>query len=184
MDRVSERELWQLVNDEILRAVRRARKLLGPEKKVRYLTLLIVRMYCWCVWHDRPLCWACDRAHYGGLFRPRGHLPSVSQFCRRIKSDRVQLVLQLLHEQLGRPGLPAPLSYLDGKLLPVAMHSKDEQAKKVRTNAGYLRGYRLHAWITEDGRIVVWSATPANSGEQTVAEAMCPRTCRRSRPMR
>jgi len=46
-----------------------------------FSNLLIVGMYLWLVWHDRPLCWACDRCRYGFLFRPR-RLPSVSRFCK------------------------------------------------------------------------------------------------------
>ena len=52
-----------------------------PKRRFEYSDCLILRMYLWAVWHDRPTYWACDRAHYHGLFRPR-HLPSVSQFHR------------------------------------------------------------------------------------------------------
>jgi hypothetical protein len=140
-------------------------------------------MYCWAVGHDRPLCWACGRGHYGALFRPRA-LPSISQFCKRVKDDeRVRLTLQALHDLTcddpGGAGGDGPVaaghvSCFDGKLLPVAMHSRDPDARKVRTNAGYVRGYRLHAW-SRRGKIPLWSVTAANAGEQAVAaEALCP----------
>ncbi len=32
---------------------------------------MIVAGCLWTVWHDRPLCWAADRANYHSLFRPR-----------------------------------------------------------------------------------------------------------------
>lgn len=169
------RELWRTVSGEVAAADRRARRALGPRQKVRFANRLIVRMYCWSVAHDRPLCWACDRANYGAHFRPRA-LPSVSQFRKRVKDDPwVRRTLQELHGRFagvgGRP--PSPGGAFDGKLLAVAMHRRDPDARKVRTNAGYVRGYRLHAWA-DRGRIVVWSVTAANAGEQTVAEALCP----------
>lgn len=173
-----DRDVWKSVVARVTVADRRVRRALGPERReqVRYSNRLIVSMYCWAVGHDRPLCWACDRAHYGALFRPR-KLPSVSQFCKRVKDDeRVRQTLQALHEltcDAGGGQAPSLVSCFDGKLLPVAMHSRDPDAHKVRTNAGYLRGYRLHAWA-DRGKIVVWSVTAANAGEQTVAEALCP----------
>ena len=178
-----DRDVWQSAVARVAAADRRVRRVLGPERrrKVRYPNRQVVLMYCWAVGHDRPLCWACDRAHYGTLFRPRG-LPGVSQFCKRVKHDgRVRLTLQALHELTcdagdAGGGGPAPslVSCLDGKLLPVAMHSRDPDAQKVRTNTGYVRGYRLHAW-SDRGKIAVWSVTGANAGEQTVAaEALCP----------
>ena len=58
-----------------------------------YSDRLIVLMLLWAVWHDRSLSWACDRHHYGPLFRPRA-LPSISQFARRVKGERVRQMLQ------------------------------------------------------------------------------------------
>src|SRR3712207_1830773 len=119
-----DREIWRAV----MAAVRRACREVGHVgRRPRYPTRLVVAMYCWAVWHDRCLSWACDRADYGRLCRPR-KLPGVSQFCRRVKSPRVRRTLHLLHEQLARPGAPAALSYLDGKLLPVGPHTKDAGA--------------------------------------------------------
>ena len=193
-----DRELWKELMGQIRRACRQVRRELGPEKKVRYPDRLIVAMYCWAVGHDRPLCWACERDNYDSRFRPcklvepagsgkakkaakakkagkaNKTLPSVSQFCRRVKSERTDLILQKLHWQLSGTDVPARLSMFDGKLLPVALHSKDVDATKVRTNGGYVRGYRLHAWVNEAARVAVWAVTGAGAGEQTVAQALCP----------
>lgn len=162
---------WTVVRAAVDRAVRRVGRVHGPEKRVRVSSRQVVLMHCWQVEHDRPMSWACDRRHYGGCFRPR-KLLSISQYTRRVKSSRVRWVLQTVHEQLTGCDHPCGLSYLDGKLLPVAMHSKDQQATKVRTNSGYVRGYRLHAWAREDGRIGVWAVTGAHAGEQTVARQL------------
>ena len=94
-----DRELWRSVTA----AVKRAAKAVGRRgRRPVYADELIVRMYLWAAWHDRPLSWACDRAHYTALFRPRA-LPSVSQFTRRVKTDAARAILQRAHATTWRP---------------------------------------------------------------------------------
>lgn len=175
MDRAARRRvddsqlIWRIVRDRIQKA---ARKLPRPRRRPRFSDALIVAMYFWCVWHERPLYWACDRSHYGRLFRPRG-LPSVSQFSRRIRTDRCQQILQRVHEDLSRIHLASSISFFDGKPVLVSPVSKDRDARRGRVSGGFAKGYKLHAWGTEDGRIPVWSVTPLNTGECPVAEALC-----------
>ena len=167
-----DRELWQAV----LAAVRRAARVVGREHRRRrspYALWLVVAMYLWCVWHDRPLCWACDRFHYGRLFRPR-KLPSVSQFTRRVKEERFQRVLQRVHDELAQRGLVTALGYLDGKALAVSPVSKDRDAARGKVSGGWAKGYKLHAYVNEHGRIVVWSVTGLNVAEQSVALELLP----------
>src|SRR6478672_7645107 len=77
-----DRDIWT----NVMHAVKRAAKAVGRTgRRCVYADALIAAMYLWCVWHDRPLYWACDRGHYNTLFRPR-KLPSVSQFTRRVKT--------------------------------------------------------------------------------------------------
>jgi len=125
-------------------------------------------MYIWTTWHDRPLCWAADRSHYNTLFRPRS-LPSNSQFCKRLKTDRVQQIFQEVHNRLAGTNLWAELSTLDGRVLRVGSHSKDPDARRGRAPGGFARGYRLHAWGTQDQRIPLWSVMPLNADERVVA---------------
>jgi hypothetical protein len=163
MDRV----LWV----ELLVAVKRAARQIGwngGRRRPRYSNWLIVAMYLWSVWHDRPLCWACDRAHYNALFRPR-RLPSVSQFTRRIKSDDCQRILQRVHDRFAQRGLMTDEGYLDGKPLLVSPVSKDRQAKRGKVSGGYAKGYKLHAFVNERRRIVVWSVSGLSADEKTVA---------------
>lgn len=168
-----DRELWGLIRSVIRRADRHVCRTCGPEKKVQVSSTQVVAMHLWQVYHDRTLSWACQRSSYGGVFRPR-KLLSISQYSRRVKSPRVQRLLTYMQQAVSRADGPVRLSYFDGKLLPVAMHSKDRQATKVRTNHGYVRGYRLHAWATDRGFLPVWSVTGAHEGEQTVARRLCP----------
>jgi Transposase DDE domain len=135
---------------------------------------LIVLMLLWAVWHDRCLSWACDRTHYHGLFRPRA-LPSISRFTRRVKSERVQRVLQAVHDDLSIRGTACPfdlLSYVDGKAALVSAVSKDPDARSGRSGGGFATGYKLHALINEQRRIIVWCVTPLNTDEKRIAETL------------
>lgn len=152
--------------------VRRVNRSLGREgRSKRYSDSLIVGMYLWSVWHDRPLCWACDRAHDNTLFRPRG-LPSVSQFCKRIKSERCRRMLEAVYVRLAHCKAPTYRCFLDARPLPVGPCSKDAEAKAGRISGGFARGYKLHELACDDGRTVSWSVMPLNVAESEVARTL------------
>jgi len=162
-----DRELWT----SILRAVGRAAAHVGwngGRRKPAYANWLIVAMYVWSVWHDRPLSWACRRGSYGALFRPR-KLPSISQFTRRIKSDDCQRILQLVHDQFAQRGVMTNAVYIDGKPLVVSPVSKDRDARRGHISGAFARGYKLYAAVNANRRIVVWSVMGLNEDEKTLA---------------
>jgi hypothetical protein len=158
-------QVWRTVYRTIV-AVNRLVPRFG--RTPRYSDSLIVAMYCWTVWHDRPLSWASDRSHYNTLFRPRS-LPSNSQFCKRLKSPRVLQILQEVYDRLAATDVATELTMLDGRVLRVGSHSKDPDARKSHVAGGFARGYRLHAWGTNDQRIPLWSVMPLNTDERVVA---------------
>lgn len=163
--------IWSIVREAIDRAIKAVPR---HGRRPRFNDQLIVRMLFWAVWHDRSLSWACDREHYNSLFRPR-KLPSISRFGRRVKSPRVQKVLQLVHEDLATRGTACPyelLSYLDGKPVLVSPVSKDPDAKRGKACGGFAKGYKLHAFINEHRRIVLWSVTSLNTDEKLVAQEL------------
>jgi len=160
-----DREVWRALTAAVRSADRRVGR---TGRRPRYSDQLIVRMYLWCVWHDRPLCWACDREHYHSMFRPL-RLPSVSQFCRRMKTARVQALLEALQAYLTRSETPAQLSFLDGKPLSVSFCSHDPDARVGYATTGFARGYKLHALASSDGRILRHALRPMNEGEAKVA---------------
>lgn len=121
-----------------------------------------------CVWHDRPLSWACDPAHYTTRFRP-SQLPSVSQFCRRVKTPRVNALVNAVNEYLVRHGEPGRVALLDGKPLPIGDYSRDPDARDGRGAGRFQRGYKLHALTTLDGRILRHCVHPLNVGEPNPA---------------
>ena len=160
-----DRELWRTVLSEVKRAARRVPRV---GRRPRFADWLIVALYIWSVWHDRCLSWACDRSHYGPLFRPR-KLPSISQFTRRVKTPEVQAILQQVHNALAERGLTTDAVYIDGKPLLVSPVSKDRQATRGKISGGFGKGYKLHAVVNDRRRIVVWSVMGLNVAEQSVA---------------
>jgi|ERR1700761_427149 len=164
------RAQWSL----ILKTIKRISRSVAVEQRpsrLRFGDWLIVSMYFWTVAHDRPQSWSCRRENYSSLFRPR-KLPSVSQFNRRMNQRRVLEILNRLHRELGGDITATALSYLDGKPLTVGVASKDPDAKSGHVMGGYARGYKLHAWMSEDRRIPLWAVMPLNVHEVPVAQAL------------
>lgn len=160
--------VWRRVYTTV-RSVNRSVAKEGRSK--RFSDVQIVGMYLWSVWHDRPLCWACDRAHYNTLFRPKA-LPSVSQFCKRIKSARCEQLLTKVYERLACVDKRTFRCFLDARPLPVGPCSKDHEATAGRVYGGFARGYKLHELVQDDGRTIVWSVMPLNVSEQAVARTL------------
>lgn len=164
-----DQDQWRL----LMRQVRRAAAAMPhPVRRFDYPDTLIVGMYLWSVAHDRPMCWACDPAHYNACFRPR-QLPSVSQFHRRVRSDRVRQVLQRVHDATAGRCVPTALSSVDGKPLPISPVSKDPDARRGYAGAWQMgHGYKLHALASEDRRILTWCVRPMNEHEMPVARRL------------
>jgi hypothetical protein len=175
MEASMDRDVWTNVVAAVDRAIR---KLKPAGRTPVFSHRLIALMYLWAAWHDCCLSWACDRDSYGGrggLFRPRGKLPSISRFARRVKGAVHLAILQLVHDDLAAAGLRCPVGYFDGKPLAVSPVSKDPDAKRGHVTGGFAKGYKLHAYVAQDRRIVVWSVTALNAAEQSVAVALCER---------
>jgi hypothetical protein len=158
-------KVWQVLTAGVRSADRRIPR---QGRRPRYTDASIVKMYLWSVWHDRPLCWACDRGHYNTMFRP-SQLPSVSQFSRRVKTGRVTQMLQAVNAYLTGTQAPVTLSFLDGKPLPISFCSHDPDARVGWATKRFAKGYKLHAWATADGRIPRYEVRPMNEGEAKVA---------------
>lgn len=140
-------------------------------RRTVYSDALIVAMYFWAVIHDRPLCWAADRRRYGGVFRPR-RLPSRSQFCRRIKTPRCEILVAAVQQRLAGSPTGAAFAFLDGRALPVGPHTTDPDARAGYHSGTWAKGYKLHALVTEDGRFPRICIEPLNVCEKVVARRM------------
>jgi hypothetical protein len=159
---------WTVLYQTIRRA---ANALPSPPRRPQYSDVLIVAMLFWAVSHDRPMSWACDRSHYHSPFRP-GRVPSVSQFSRRVRSERTWRILDDVYRRLAQTDRITRLCCLDGRPLPVGSCSKDGEARPGRVYGGFARGYKLHVLLTADYRVVNWSVTALNVSEQAVAVAL------------
>jgi DDE family transposase len=163
-----DREIWTALR-VIVKRVCRNFKFVG--RKPRFPHRQILLMYLWSVWQGGSLNWACNKLHYGALFRPR-KLLSISQFRRRVSEDIFQALLLKVHLELVGGGFFSPVKYIDGKPQLVSPVSKDRDARNGHITGGFGKGYKLHAIISENRRIVIWSVMPLNVAEQSVALAM------------
>lgn len=157
--------VWKVVRAAIRSAVR---SISQSGRRRPYGDELIVKMYFWSVAHDRPLCWACDRNSYNRVMRPR-RLPSVSQFCKRLKSPHTESIIRRVHELLAGLDESIELAFIDGKALPISESSKDPDAATGRGNGRFSLGYKMHALGDSLGRIRAFRVRPMNEGEPPIA---------------
>lgn len=163
-----DRDIWECV----LRATRSLRSAgPAPRRPLRYPDRLILRLYVWLVWHDLPLCRVADRGVYGSLFRPRD-LPSVSQFCKRLREPRFTAQLELVRRRLTGVLDHADLLLIDGKALPVTDNTRDADAETGHGGGRFRCGSRLHAMGDDRGRIGEYRVTSMREQEKNMAFEM------------
>lgn len=165
--------VWRLV----YRSLRRVNRRIPKEGRLcRYDDMIIVGMFLWATFHDRPLCWAADRSNYSSLFRPR-KLPSRSQFGRRIRTTRCQKLIDALNRELSMlEGIPN-LFVMDSRPLRLGSYSRDPDARRGRAGGGFAKGYRLHALATKQGQIVAWRLAPMDRNDRSVARELIEEAC-------
>lgn len=159
------KDVWMILRNAI-RSADRSIPQLGRRRL--YSDRLIVKMYFLSVAHDRTRCWACQRSNLSPLIRCR-QPPSVSQFCKRLKTARVIAMIERVNQRLAASQEPVALVFIDGKALPISESSKDPDARTGRGNGRFSRGFKLHALCDSSNRIRAFRVTPMNEGEPTVA---------------
>ncbi len=159
------KDVWKILR-ETIRSAERSVPQLGRRRL--YSDGLIVRMYFLSVAHDRTRCWACDRSNLSPLIRCV-QPPSVSQFCKRLKTPRVIAIIDLVSKKLAASAEPVELVFIDGKALPVSESSRDPDAHTGHGNGRFSRGFKLHALGDSSNRIRAFRITAMNGGEPTVA---------------
>lgn len=160
--------VWKLVYHGLRRVNRRVPR---QGRACQYSDTLIVGMYLWAVFHDRPLCWAVDRSNYSSVFRPR-ELPSRSQFGRRIRSARCQELLDALNRELAEIEDVPNIFLMDSRPLRVGAYSRDPDVRNGYTKDGFAKGYKLHVLATKQGGIVAWRLTGLNRNDKPVAREL------------
>lgn len=159
---------WRLVYQSLRRVNRRIPK---QGRACRYNDVLIVGMFLWAAFHDRPLCWATERSNYASLFRPR-RLPSRSQFGRRIRTTRCQELINALNRELAMIEDVPNIFLMDSRPLRLGSYSRDPDARCGHAGGGFSKGYRLHALATKQGQIVSWRLAPMNGNDRLVAREL------------
>ncbi len=147
------------------------RKLGRPRRRFEFSDRLIILLWLWATLHDRPICWACRKSSYNSLFRPR-RLPSVSQLCKRLGTERFEQARLLLHEILSAKGREDLLSYLDGKALVINDYSTDPDARNGIASGKFHFGYKLHARATKSGFVPEYRVLSLNEGEPNTAREL------------
>lgn len=161
-----ERELWTILSTHLTRLARRQR-----EENFEHPTGRILRVYLWAILNDRSVDWACRRQNWRGI-KPPHRLPDQSTMSRRLARDETRRMLGALLDQLEPAPRQALVLRIDGKSLPVAKHSCDEQAKIGRGTGGFQKGYKLHAIYGQSNRPAAYHVAPLNVDERAVAKQL------------
>ena len=139
---------------------------------VQYRHAVIVLVYLWSVWHDRPVSWACRQEHWSEEEQvwPK---PSPATMSRRLRTPGVQAFLDEVQRRAQRDLSGSCWGYLDGKPLPIGGASHDPDAGFGRAAGGtQAKGYKLHTLWDSSGAVRAWEVTPMQISEVVVARRL------------
>src|SRR5580700_7841701 len=88
-------ELWPQLYRLVMRVGRS-----GGKGHVRFSDAVIVCVFLWACAHDRPQCWACVRRHWQTTSLKPFALPSASTLSRRLRTESVKRLLQMVEQSL------------------------------------------------------------------------------------
>jgi hypothetical protein len=158
-----EREIWAVV----VRAIKRL-----PPTRPRgavYTDREVLGVAMWAALHDRPISWASKRCNWP-CQAWRRRLPDQSTMSRRLRRPEVLAHMRKLVDILHR-GRPASSTLVvDGKALEVGEHTTDPDARIGRGVSRFAKGYKLHALIDDQRRVLAWRVHPLNKAESVVAQ--------------
>lgn len=165
-----ERDLWRVMVSALKRVPRRR------PRNVVYDDREVVAVLLWAALHDRAVSWACRRANWPTQAWRR-RLPHQSTMSRRMRDP---VVVSMLRELLRRVDRAKSVSVLivDAKPLEVSRQSRDPDAGLGWSIEGYGRGYKLHAMIDGERRVLSWRLHALNVAEPVVARALVRETAR------
>lgn len=160
-----EGQVWDRVED-LLRFVDQ------KPKRCRYSDCEVLRVILWAVFHDRPMSWACEPAHWPAWVRSI-RLPGPSTISRRWRRATLQAKAEALHEEsVRRLGLHGRYAAIDGRSLVVGGCSKDPDARSGRAAGGMGKGYKMHAMVDKRHAILTYAIRPLNESEPVVARLL------------
>jgi len=131
----------------------------------------ILAVYFWAVIHDRPVSWACDRAHWPRELM-RHAPPSQPTMSRRLRTASVEQLMASLESHLLAISTIKLLwvKVIDAKALPVGGPSKDPDAQWGRGACSVQHGYKFHAVWGFGPLPIAWGLAPLNVSEQRLAK--------------
>ena len=147
-----------------------------------YSTACIVGVFLWAAVHDRPVSWACQVENWPAEV-DFGKLPSQSTMSRRLRSEPVKNLLNVLERALfsdvssrsvQSENAELQTQIIDAKPLPVGGYSKDSDAHWGRACGGGARGYKFFAIWGQSPLPTAWELGPMNVSEKKMAEKLLP----------
>lgn len=141
--------------------------------KVQFSNGLIVLVFLWANWHDRPTTWACRAENWPAEDRPNV-LPSDATMSRRLRRVPVLTLLQAIESKVRDLMPPSLIKTIDAKPLPVGGCSKDRDAKRGRAASGQAKGYKLFTICEGGQRLDAWRLGPMNQSETLTGRVLMP----------
>ena len=135
----------------------------------------------WAALYDRPIVWACERRNWP-CQAWRRRLPDQSTMSRRLRRCEVLVRMRELIEVMHQHRQSSSILLVDGKALEVGEHTQDPEARIGRGVSRIAKGYKLHALIDDQRRILAWRVYPLNAGESVVAQELLRDAAARIRP--
>lgn len=157
---------------QLVRALRHIRCLQRrTDRRQRYSDANILAIYFWAVLNERPVSWACEPRNRPPNFRRANH-PDQSTMSRRLRTPIIRGIIDALPRLVMHHGRPAKMAYIDGKPLEISQNSRDPDAINGYSIRRMSKGYKLHALVDEDNRLLAFEITPMNKSEPKIAQRL------------
>ena len=160
-----ERDIWRVV----ARAIKRL-----PRTRPRgavYTDPEIIAVALWAALHDRPISWACKRCNWP-IQAWRRQLPNQSTMSRRLRRAGILKQFRELVDVLQRRRPSTSMLFVDGKALEVSEHTQDPDALIGRGVSRFAKGYKLHALIDDQRKLLAWRVYSLNKAETVAAQGL------------
>jgi len=160
-----ERDLWK--------PIVAALKALPPRwpRNAVYSNKQILATLLWAAIHHRPINWACQRKNWP-VQAWRRKLPDQSTMSRRMKDPGLIDDLNWIIHRVQRHLPEGRLFLTDGKAYPLEDRTNDQEAVNGHASGRIAKGYKLHAIVDENHRLVQWAVHPMNYSEITACKQL------------
>jgi transposase len=88
---------------------------------------------------------------------------------RRLRTLSVRALKDRVEALINPSCQPALVGVMDGKALPIPLHSRDRQSGKGRGVGNIARGYKIHTVVDAAGRLLTWRLASLNVDERVMA---------------